>query len=598
LDSEGEFFVSVAPIVVGRGELELPSCGNQRGSGREFLGKIVVLTIVIQGSEEIRSGGSKTYPTHLHHAAEIVCEAGAFGDLQIFLDIMCASSQRHTADTISIGQAEAHVLGTERSKTASPRVEAGNGGMIHQTSHQCQSSISSLERKEDGERTQILVGQEKAVGQGSRGPPGNGCGGVREGRDAPSPSCNIGPSHPFSNDIDRHSKESTDLLLRPRSTARSHEEQESGAKSRQVEQGLSRLTVHLQDLTLLGRSSSVSHWGRIQAKLLMFHVSSRTRRFLSRHLFLYLGVLALVVTAVAVVIARQPLAQAWSSFDRRLLIPVLLLSLLNYSLRYLKWDFLLRRLGEKVPASLNLRIYFSCLTMVVTPFRLGEFYKLVFLRRLHAVPLQRSGASLFAERLTDAIALLALASLGFTSSQTNFLPKLLVLLLAALLTGAFLSRPKVQKLALEFLQRFRFTRPKAQAWTGALASGARLFSLGTFLPALGLSVVAWFAECVGLYLILVGLGNPINLEQAIWIYAAATIAGNLTFLPGGLIGTEAVLLGMLRQLGVDLPTATAATLLIRGATLWFAVVLGLVVSLSSRKTLDWDEVAREATLYS
>ncbi len=330
----------------------------------------------------------------------------------------------------------------------------------------------------------------------------------------------------------------------------------------------------------------------------MLDASSRTRRFLGRHLFAYLAALAVVVIALAILLARQPLAEAWRDFDRRLVLPVLLLSLSNYLLRFGKWDYMLRALGERVPLGLNLRVYFSCLTMVVTPFRLGELYKLVFLKRLHAVPLQRSGAVLLADRLTDTIAILALASLGVGSTGGAFVTKLVVLLLLTLAGGVLLSRPMVQDFLLRGLERIPLTRSRAEAWAEAFSGGARLFSLRILLPTLAVSVAAWFAECVGLYLILVGLGTSISLQQASGIYAAATLAGNLTFLPGGLIGTEAVLLGMLRQASVAAGPAAAATLLIRGATLWFAVSLGLVVSLGSRKALRWNEVSREAADYS
>ena len=46
--------------------------------------------------------------------------------------------------------------------------------------------------------------------------------------------------------------------------------------------------------------------------------------------------------------------------------------------------------------------------------------------------------------------------------------------------------------------------------------------------------------------------------------------------------------------GVEHGTAIAATLLVRIATLWFAVLLGLAVTLVARKSLRWSEVQREA----
>jgi uncharacterized protein (TIRG00374 family) len=156
----------------------------------------------------------------------------------------------------------------------------------------------------------------------------------------------------------------------------------------------------------------------------------------------------------------------------------------------------------------------------------------------------------------------------------------------------------VQQLLLRLLRRIPWTAKRADALSQALRDGARLFSTAKLLPALLLSLGAWFAECVGLYLILVGLGTSIPLMQASWIYAGSTIAGNLTFLPGGLVGTEALLIEILRRSGIPLATATAATLLVRGATLWFAVVLGLVVTFTSRRELRWKELRRETDSYS
>ncbi len=330
----------------------------------------------------------------------------------------------------------------------------------------------------------------------------------------------------------------------------------------------------------------------------MSDANSRIRSFLSRHLFAYLAALALLVVVLAFILARKPLHEAWQVFDRSLILPVLALSLLNYWLRFAKWDFLLKALKIRVPFVSNARIYFSCLTMVVTPFRLGEVYKLVFLRRQHGHSIQSTTPVLLVDRITDAFALTLLALVGIGSGQKNLQPRLIALLLVTLLGGFLLGRPWVQKLMLRLLRKIPWTAKRADSLGEALRDGARLFSTAKLLPALLLSLGAWFAECVGLYLILVGLGTSIPLVQASWIYAGSTIAGNLTLLPGGLVGTEALLIEILRQSGITLATATAATLLVRGATLWFAVLLGLVVTFTSRRELRWKELRRETDSYS
>ena len=60
-----------------------------------------------------------------------------------------------------------------------------------------------------------------------------------------------------------------------------------------------------------------------------------------------------------------------------------------------------------------------------------------------------------------------------------------------------------------------------------------------------------------------------------FIPAAGTIVGSLSFLPGGLGGTEATIIWLLESLNMTRTTAATAALLIRLFTLWLAVGVGL-----------------------
>ena len=96
-------------------------------------------------------------------------------------------------------------------------------------------------------------------------------------------------------------------------------------------------------------------------------------------------------------------------------------------------------------------------------------------------------------------------------------------------------------------------------------------------------VVAWFAEGMALWVILKGIGSDIALVRALPIYAAATLVGAVTALPGGLVGTEGSMLALLQQSGVTRVGASAGTVLVRLVTLWFAVAVGLVAMLALRR---------------
>jgi uncharacterized protein (TIRG00374 family) len=96
-----------------------------------------------------------------------------------------------------------------------------------------------------------------------------------------------------------------------------------------------------------------------------------------------------------------------------------------------------------------------------------------------------------------------------------------------------------------------------------------------------LGIVSWGSECVAFYLILVGLDVEPGwhlLLVATFVLAVSSIFGAISMLPGGLFIAEASVTGLLLLLlppdEISRSTAVAATLLIRFATLWFAMLLG------------------------
>ncbi|MDP2769829.1 MAG: flippase-like domain-containing protein [Giesbergeria sp.] len=129
-----------------------------------------------------------------------------------------------------------------------------------------------------------------------------------------------------------------------------------------------------------------------------------------------------------------------------------------------------------------------------------------------------------------------------------------------------------------------FAQSKLPARLGKLAShsieivlhSGRCFSLPMLLYGITLGLVAWGAEGLAFYYIMHALGSDLSLPTALFIYAFSMLVGALSFLPGGLGGAEATMVALLMLNHVAQPQAVAATVLIRLATLWFAVALGIL----------------------
>jgi uncharacterized protein (TIRG00374 family) len=92
---------------------------------------------------------------------------------------------------------------------------------------------------------------------------------------------------------------------------------------------------------------------------------------------------------------------------------------------------------------------------------------------------------------------------------------------------------------------------------------------------LALSAVAWGAEGIGFLVVVRQYAPEVGAPLAVFDYAASTLAGALSMLPGGLLAAEGSLAALLGAQGLTAAGAASATLIIRAATLWFAVALGL-----------------------
>jgi uncharacterized protein (TIRG00374 family) len=269
------------------------------------------------------------------------------------------------------------------------------------------------------------------------------------------------------------------------------------------------------------------------------------------------------------------------TFRWALLPAILGFTLLNYILRELKWDYYLRRLGlgDRVGRLDSGLIFTAGMVMAVTPGKLGEVFKSYLLRRVNGVAVSISAPIVLAERLTDGLAMLLLMAFGLTLYPPARI--LFAVLLAATVGGILVAQSRSLSLGfIDAVERLPLGRRIAPPLRNIYTSTAQLLDWRILLISTLISVVSWGCECVAFYYVLAGLGvigTPLLLLQATFIFAASTLFGLVSFLPGGLGASEVSSVGLLVALvGQSASAATTATIIIRFCTLWFGVLLGAV----------------------
>lgn len=294
---------------------------------------------------------------------------------------------------------------------------------------------------------------------------------------------------------------------------------------------------------------------------------------------------ALVFAALSLFTDIRQVGDSLAGFRWTALWLILGWTIFNYVLRWLKWDYYLRKLGmgDGVSFADSALLFTSGMIMAVTPGKVGEVFKSYLLKRVNGTPISASAPIVMAERLTDGLGMLLLMAVGL-----NLYPParpLFWLLLAAGTLGiaALQYRPAALWL-LDRVDRLPGLKRAGPAARAFYESTFALLSWRLLLVSTILSIVSWGGECIAFYYVLTGFGVEPSanlLLIATFVFAASTLFGLVSFLPGGLGTSEASSVALLVALipALTLPVATAATIMIRFCTLWFGVSLGILALL-------------------
>lgn len=251
------------------------------------------------------------------------------------------------------------------------------------------------------------------------------------------------------------------------------------------------------------------------------------------------------------------------------------MSLFNYVLRIWRWWWYLACQGHTLRPRFVSLTFMAGFAFTISPGKLGELARArYYLGR--GVPMAAISGAFFVERILDLLAMILLAFAALLDAD-GYRPMIWVaggLVVGLLLVVGLCPWRRVA----EWLARQPGKLPAhgtLSVLVGTMVSARQLLSPGMLLAGLVLGVVSWGAEAAGLKIVADALApDTVSWAGAASAYAVAIIAGALSFLPGGLGSTEAVMATLLVAQGVAAPTAILLTLICRLLTLWLAVVIG------------------------
>ncbi len=303
---------------------------------------------------------------------------------------------------------------------------------------------------------------------------------------------------------------------------------------------------------------------------------------LGRNFVLALGLGVVVYLVLVVLTGFEELQEALGQFRWPLIPAILGLVFTSYVGRFLRWLYYLRVLGVSVPLKENVAIFAAGLSMTISPGKLGEVLKSVFVRQVVGSPVARTAPTVLAERVTDGTGMILWGLLG--ALAFSFGPGILLAFLALTIFGiAVLRSKRLSLLAERLLTRIPVLNRFAPYLDDFHGASNELLGTRSLIVTTGISFVAWGFEIAAVYLCVVGIGAEVPFLMVVFIFAVSSIVGVASMLPGGIGPAEAGLAGQFIALaGLSASLAAAVTIVIRLATLWFAILLGIAGLLALR----------------
>jgi len=293
----------------------------------------------------------------------------------------------------------------------------------------------------------------------------------------------------------------------------------------------------------------------------------------------------LILIALSFFGAISKIASTIQNFNWKVFPLVICFTLFNYSLRFIKWHFYITQMGVKdLSLVQSARLFVAGFPLAMTPGKIGEILKGVWLKQLTGISIPKGISIIVAERISDGLAVLFLSTLGVVVYPQYWPVFIFVLFFLLVIIIISQIRPLAYR-CLDLSLKIPFIKKYSGTLRDLYEGSFTVFRPSTTLFAVFLGMISWFGEGVGFYLILTNLDLPVGnetLANAVFILSFSTIVGAVSALPGGLGAAEVSIAGMLTLLvGMESSLASVATLLIRFATLWFGVALGLLTWLFS-----------------
>nr|WP_319374380.1 lysylphosphatidylglycerol synthase transmembrane domain-containing protein [uncultured Methanobacterium sp.] len=284
---------------------------------------------------------------------------------------------------------------------------------------------------------------------------------------------------------------------------------------------------------------------------------------------------AVAVYLVMIIYANLgDLLSALAKFNWVFIPVMIILVTIAYFIRFIKWNLFLKNVDVHLPLKENLFVFFSGLSMTITPAKAGEIWKGWLIKDITGEKLSKTVPVVIVDRLTDLLGLIILSLSGIIYYKSG----IYIILILVIIFACFIVAIKSETISNRLISILENRASKySQDIKQMHQSFKKSMEVKYLIGMSAISVLAWFMECLALFFVIYGFEESLGIVLSTFIYSFASLAGAVSMIPGGLGVAEATLSGILVFFGLNSSVAIGIALIIRLGTLWYGAILGFIV---------------------
>lgn len=253
------------------------------------------------------------------------------------------------------------------------------------------------------------------------------------------------------------------------------------------------------------------------------------------------------------------------------IIGLLLLSILYYSLKTLRFWYLLQAIGIHEKLSIVSLSYMSAQPVSLLP--AGEVFRSHSLRRYTGIPVKKSIAQFTMQGFLEGASMAILLVVSALALHVLRIPALI--LIAVILMAVIGIQKGYLNTFFKGLNKLPFINASQQSVTKFNDQQKAVLSKQWLPLLIGLSLAIELCGVAIAYISVIEVGQQVNFFQAALLYVVPVIVGFITFLPGGFGASEQSAVALLLLAGIAIAPAVAATLIMRVTIVGLGFVYGV-----------------------